>query len=159
MGVPGYMLKVRAALRAAIKEKGVAPTTLSQAVGNSKTLVSEILTKNADIRLSTLAKLADELGVPVERLIGVEVNQPAQWRPSEETISRLLAAGLGPLSQARVPSDDLPILAHAVATGLRLVADGHDTDVDEGYLRAAENATRSAIEDYKSQLAQQVLSS
>ena len=60
---------VRDALAAAIKRKGIAPTTLSLQVGKSKSLVKDILDDGNDIKLSTLAKLAGALDMDVRELI------------------------------------------------------------------------------------------
>ena len=60
---------VREALAAAIKRKGIAPTTLSLQVGKSKSLVKDILDDGNDIKLSTLAKLAGALDMDVRELI------------------------------------------------------------------------------------------
>lgn len=60
---------IREALRRIMKEKNVAPTTLSQMVGSSKSLVKDLLEKTDDVRLSTLVKLASALDVSVDRLL------------------------------------------------------------------------------------------
>jgi len=56
---------VRRRIERIMTEKGVKPTTLSEKMGNSKTLVSEILKKNGDTKLGTLIRLADALDVSV----------------------------------------------------------------------------------------------
>src|SRR3546814_9639901 len=83
----------------------------------------------------------------------------APWLPDERSIVRILAAVLEPLSQSSVPEDDLPILAHAVSSAMQFLATDVDMEGDEGYMRAVENVAKRSIEDYKSQLAQQALSS
>jgi DNA-binding Xre family transcriptional regulator len=60
---------VRQALARAIADKGIAPTTLSQKVGKSKSLVKEILEEGRDIKLSTLTRLAGALGIEVTDLL------------------------------------------------------------------------------------------
>lgn len=60
---------IREALRRVMREKNVAPTTLSQKVGNNKSLVKDLLEKTDDVRLSTLVKLAGALDVSVDRLL------------------------------------------------------------------------------------------
>lgn len=60
---------IREALRRVMAEKNVAPTTLSQKVGNNKSLVKDLLEKTDDVRLSTLVKLASALDVSVDRLL------------------------------------------------------------------------------------------
>ncbi len=45
------------------------PTTLSLAVGKSPTLVRDLLEKTADTKLSTIYRLADELGVEISDLL------------------------------------------------------------------------------------------
>ena len=56
---------VRDALAREIERKGIAPTTLSQQVGKSKSLVKEILEDGRDIKLSTLTRLANALEISV----------------------------------------------------------------------------------------------
>lgn len=74
-GLNGYMdsdvdiSSIRQALRRVMKEKGMAPTTLSVRVGNNKSLVKDLLEKTDDVRLSTLVKLAGALDVSVDRLL------------------------------------------------------------------------------------------
>ena len=51
--------------------KGVKPTTLSQAVGSSKTLVKDLLTKTFDVQFSTLRKLAGALDVDIGDLLAL----------------------------------------------------------------------------------------
>lgn len=60
---------IRAALRRIMTRKKVAPTTLSQSVGTSKTLVKDLLEKNDDVRLSTLTKLAGALDVELDEIL------------------------------------------------------------------------------------------
>lgn len=60
---------IREALRRIMKEKSVAPTTLSQRVGSNKSLVKDLLEKTDDVKLSTLVKLAGALDVSVDRLL------------------------------------------------------------------------------------------
>lgn len=56
---------VRRALVSAMEKKGIAPTTLSQRVGKSKSLVKNIIDDGNDIKLSTLTRLANELDIDV----------------------------------------------------------------------------------------------
>lgn len=51
--------------------KGVKPTTLSQRVGSSKTLVKDLLTKTSDVQFSTLRKLASALEVELGDLLSL----------------------------------------------------------------------------------------
>jgi phage repressor protein C with HTH and peptisase S24 domain len=60
---------VRLSLKRIMSQKGLKPTTLSQMVGNSKTLVKEILEGNGDIKLSTLVRLAGAMDVDVADLL------------------------------------------------------------------------------------------
>lgn len=60
---------IRDNLRRIMDQKGVKPTTLSQQVGSSKTLVKDLLTKTADVQFSTLRKLAGALDVDLDVLL------------------------------------------------------------------------------------------
>lgn len=60
---------IRDSLRRIMDRKSVKPTTLSQQVGSSKTLVKDLLEKTDDIKLSTLIKLAGALDVDIEELL------------------------------------------------------------------------------------------
>lgn len=60
---------IRENLQRIMDQKGVKPTTLSQQVGSSKTLVKDLLTKTADVQFSTLTKLAGALDVDLETLL------------------------------------------------------------------------------------------
>lgn len=60
---------IRDALRRIMTRKGVKPTTLSQQVGSSKTLVKDLLEKTDDVKISTLVKLASALDVSVDELL------------------------------------------------------------------------------------------
>jgi phage repressor protein C with HTH and peptisase S24 domain len=60
---------IRRSLQRIMDQKGVAPTTLSLKVGNSKSLVKDLLERTDDVRLSTLIKLADALNVSIEELL------------------------------------------------------------------------------------------
>lgn len=60
---------VRAALRDAMARKGIKPTTLSLKVGNSKTLVKDLMEKSNDVTVGTLQRLASALDVPVQELV------------------------------------------------------------------------------------------
>lgn len=60
---------IRQNLRRIMKSKNVKPTTLSQQVGTSKTLVKDLLTKTGDVQFSTLTKLAGALDVDLEQLL------------------------------------------------------------------------------------------
>lgn len=60
---------IRANLRRVMSEKGAKPTTLSLQISNSKTLVADLLTKNKDVQVSTLVKLAGALNVEIEELL------------------------------------------------------------------------------------------
>jgi repressor LexA len=62
---------IRANLQRIMDRKNVKPTTLSQRVGSSKTLVKDLLTKTADVQFSTLRKLASALEVDLSELISL----------------------------------------------------------------------------------------
>ena len=47
----------------------IKPTTLSQKVGDSKTLVKDLLTKTNDVRIGTLIRLASALEVSLDELL------------------------------------------------------------------------------------------
>lgn len=64
------MDELRASLRRIMERKDVRPTALSLQVSRSKTLVKDLLEKNADVQLSTVVKLAGALDVDVETLLG-----------------------------------------------------------------------------------------
>lgn len=65
------ILTIRENLQRIMDKKGVKPTTLSQRVSSSKTLVKELLTKNSDVQLSTLRKLAGALDVELGDLLAL----------------------------------------------------------------------------------------
>lgn len=60
--------------------RGSKPTTLSLKVGKSPTLVKDLLEKTSDTRLSTVYKLASELGVDAEDLLRADIS-PAPAGP------------------------------------------------------------------------------
>jgi repressor LexA len=62
---------IRENLQRIMDRKKVKPTTLSQRVGNSKTLVKDLLTKTSDVQLSTLRKLAGALDVELGDLLAL----------------------------------------------------------------------------------------
>lgn len=62
---------IRENLQRIMRQKNVKPTTLSQRVGSSKTLVKELLTKNSDVQFSTLRKLAGALDVDLGDLLAL----------------------------------------------------------------------------------------
>ena len=51
--------------------KGIKPTTLSQRIGSSKTLVKDLLTKTGDVQFGTLRKLAGALDVAIADLLAL----------------------------------------------------------------------------------------
>lgn len=61
---------LRSRLIAIMAARNIKPTSLSLAVGASPSLVKDLLEKTADVKLSTLARLADRLGVTIESLTG-----------------------------------------------------------------------------------------
>jgi phage repressor protein C with HTH and peptisase S24 domain len=65
------IVTIRENLRRIMHRKGVKPTTLSQRISTSKTLVKELLTKNSDVQLSTLRKLATALEVDLGDLLAL----------------------------------------------------------------------------------------
>lgn len=60
---------VREAIRYFMAKKGMKPTPLSLSIGNSKSLIKDILDDGQDIRLSTLARIAEALEVELEDLL------------------------------------------------------------------------------------------
>jgi repressor LexA len=62
---------IRANLQRIMERKKVKPTTLSQRVGTSKTLVKDLLTKTGDVQFSTLRKLAGALDVDLGDLLAL----------------------------------------------------------------------------------------
>ncbi len=62
---------IRENLQRIMDRKGVKPTTLSQRIGTSKTLVKDLLTKTNDIQFSTLRKLAGALDVDLGELLSL----------------------------------------------------------------------------------------
>jgi repressor LexA len=60
---------IRENLRRIMDRKQVKPTTLSQKVGESKTLVKDLLTKTNDVRFGTLIRLASALEVDIDELL------------------------------------------------------------------------------------------
>lgn len=62
---------IRENLQRIMDRKKVKPTTLSQKVGSSKTLVKDLLTKTSDVQLSTLRKLAGALDVELGDLLAL----------------------------------------------------------------------------------------
>lgn len=62
---------IRENLQRIMDRKGVKPTTLSQRIGTSKTLVKDLLTKTGDVQFSTLRKLAGALDVDLGDLLAL----------------------------------------------------------------------------------------
>jgi repressor LexA len=62
---------IRRNLKRIMEKKHVKPTTLSQKVGSSKTLVKDLLTKTGDVQFSTLRKLAGALDVELGDLLAL----------------------------------------------------------------------------------------
>lgn len=62
---------IRRNLQRIMEKKKVKPTTLSQRVGSSKTLVKDLLTKTSDVQFSTLRKLAGALDVELGDLLAL----------------------------------------------------------------------------------------
>lgn len=52
-----------------LKSKGIKPTTLSLKIGRSPTLVRDLMEKTSDVKLSTVSKIAAELGISVNDLL------------------------------------------------------------------------------------------
>lgn len=65
------IITIRENLQRIMDRKGVKPTTLSQRVGNSKTLVKDLLTKVNDVQFGTLRKLASALEVELGDLLAL----------------------------------------------------------------------------------------
>lgn len=83
---------VRDALAREIERAGIAPTTLSQKVGKSKSLVKEILEEGRDIKLSTLARLASALDIAVADLLPEDNGRPVMvplFLPSEDALTAM----------------------------------------------------------------------
>lgn len=112
---------VRTALDREIKLSGIAPTNLSLKISKSnKSLVKNILDDGSDIKLSTLTKLADELGVNVARLI--------PWARPEATTS--------------IPTDVIREMMEGAMRELPLGATVED------YLRAVPEALHRRLERF-----------
>jgi repressor LexA len=62
---------IRENLQRIMAQKKIPPTTLSQKVGSSKTLVKDLLTKTSDVQFSTLRKLAGALDVDLGDLLAL----------------------------------------------------------------------------------------
>jgi phage repressor protein C with HTH and peptisase S24 domain len=62
---------IRENLQRIMDKKNVKPTTLSQRIGTSKTLVKDLLTKTSDVQFSTLRKLAGALDVELGDLLAL----------------------------------------------------------------------------------------
>lgn len=62
---------IRENLQRIMDRKGVKPTTLSQRIGSSKTLVKDLLTKTNDVQFGTLRKLAGALDVALADLLAL----------------------------------------------------------------------------------------
>jgi repressor LexA len=62
---------IRENLQRLMDRKGVKPTTLSQRISSSKTLVKDLLTKTRDVQFSTLTKLAGALDVELGDLLAL----------------------------------------------------------------------------------------
>lgn len=75
---------IRENLRRIMARKGVKPTTLSQRIGPSKTLVKDLLEKNDDVRFGTLTKLAGALDVDIDQLLA---------RPRVPVVGKIGAGG------------------------------------------------------------------
>jgi phage repressor protein C with HTH and peptisase S24 domain len=60
---------IRENLRRIMKRNGVAPTTLSLAVGTNRTLVKDLLEKSKDVQIGTLVRLAGALDVPLADIL------------------------------------------------------------------------------------------
>lgn len=71
---------VRRNLRRIMDARDVRPTSLSKQLGDSPSLVSDLLNKTQDTKLSTIYRLADALDVPVDRLLASDV-QPIETGP------------------------------------------------------------------------------
>jgi repressor LexA len=62
---------IRENLQRIMDRKHIKPTTLSQRIGSSKTLVKDLLTKVSDVQLGTLRKLAGALDVELGDLLAL----------------------------------------------------------------------------------------
>lgn len=62
---------IRYNLERIMQKRNVKPTTLSQRIGSSKTLVKDLLTKVSDVQVGTLRKLAGALDVELADLLAL----------------------------------------------------------------------------------------
>lgn len=154
---PIDMPTIRTALLREMETKNVKPTTLSLLVGTNRTLVKDLIEKNKDVTIGTLNKLADALGVSVQRLLTLDPDNAADqsprqiWAPQPETVADLLAVAM------RVGEDDLEKLgelqdyAYAVCTGLKWLAEEPASERDPGFLRAVRKLVSEAVDGQHSQ--------
>lgn len=74
MSDPVYIENLRSRLRIIMDRKRVKPTTLSAKVGDSPTLVHDLMSKSKDAKLSTIYRLASALGVAPSDLISGDID-------------------------------------------------------------------------------------
>lgn len=151
MATPEYIARMRDALRRIMKAKGAKPTTLSQAVGPSKTLVSEVLNKNNDIKLSTVARLAQELDVSIGEVLGIQQLKPAPDEPAVNaaTLEPILAQCLRVSPPDGWSELDAPLLARSVEYGLRFLATGDATQANVDDLAGAGRAASLRLRELR----------
>lgn len=151
MATPEYIARMREALRRIMKAKDAKPTTLSQAVGPSKTLVSEVLNKNNDIKLSTVARLAQELDVSIGEVLGIQQSKPAPDEPAVNaaTLEPILAQCLRVSPPDGWSELDAPLLARSVEYGLRFLATDDATQTNAHDLAGAGRAASLRLRELR----------
>lgn len=134
---------IRRNLGAAIEAKGAAPSSLSRTVTNGKsgTLIKEIMEKNQDIKLSTISRLAEALGVPVEDILP---SRPTFWSPSEATILELLAAAMLVDEADHERRDLLQDVANKAQTVLSRIAEKPEYEADQSRIAGMFETVRAA---------------
>ncbi|WP_143066867.1 helix-turn-helix domain-containing protein [Sphingobium sp. YR768] len=127
---------IRSALAREIKRKGIAPTTLSQSVGKSKSLVKEILEDGKDIKLSTLTRLANALEIDVRDLLpGASIALPNANVLTSTFAMLLESVGIDPFQDERAQR-----LARQFPNALQRVSDLH-AGLSEGASSAPSEAS------------------
>lgn len=136
----GFDISVlRARLAEVMEKKGIKPTTLSLSVSKSPTLVRDLMEKTTDTKVSTLFRLANELGVSVTDLITPDA-EPMPMGPAL-FLRGEVAAGLWK-EAAEWPQDDWETVTgtpnHPVSADhrffLRVRGDSMDQIYPEGTL-------------------------
>ena len=124
------MDSIRASLQRLMTDRKIAPTTLSLRVGKGRTLVKEIMEGNGDIKLSTLNRLAEALGVHVDELLGREeepthlIALPVQM-PSLDALTEMFEGLLMPLATAPDRTTAARALARSLPAALQAALSPH----------------------------------